>query len=321
MPQSSRVLVTGGAGFIGSNIVRTLLQRGYNVKVIDNLSTGFRKNLNGVESHIEFVLGDIRDLNATQRACRGVDYVLHQAAVPSVPRSINDPITTHESNVDGTFNVLLASRDNNVRKVVLASSSSIYGNRKTYGSKALKRKKESMKPMPLSPYAVQKLASEEYGKIFAHIYHIPTVCLRYFNVFGPLQNPKSEYAAAIPRFITAIMRNERPRIFGDGRQSRDFTYVENVVDANILAMNSTRVKMGETLNIACGKSISLLRLIDEINRILGKHIKPEHAPQRPGEVRHSLANVEKAKKLIGYEPKVDFAEGLRKTVGWYKEKA
>jgi UDP-glucose 4-epimerase len=259
------------------------------------------------------------DLSLLRQTFRGADYVLHLAALPSVPRSINDPLRSHDVNVNGTFNVLLSARDENIKKVVFASSSSIYGDRKTIGQKKLKHKKEMMKPMPLSPYAVNKLIGENYCKVFSHIYGLPTACLRFFNVFGPRQNPKSEYAAAIPKFITSIMNDERPPVFGDGRQSRDFTYVDNVVHANILAMTSPTVKKGETMNVACGESVSLLQLIEVINLVLGKDIRPEFLPARKGDVRDSLASIEKTRRLIAYKPLVNFRQGMLQTVKWYEE--
>lgn len=313
------VVVTGGAGFIGSNISRELLVQKYRVTIIDNFSTGRLQNLRGIRPDIKLVRGDIRNLALLQKCLRGADYVLHQAALPSVPRSIRNPLASHDVNVNGTFNVLLAARDQKIKKVVLASSSSIYGNRKYYGSRQLRYKKEAMKPMPLSPYAVNKLVGEEYAKVFAHIFKVPTVCLRYFNVFGPRQDPNSEYAAVIPRFILTMLNNQRPIIYGDGHQSRDFTYIENVVQANIGGMLSTNAGHGETINIACGETTSLLQLSRGIARALKKAIKPKFEPPRLGDVRNSLADIHKAKTLIGYSPQVRFEEGLRRTVKWYQE--
>lgn len=312
------VLITGGAGFIGSNIARELLRQDFRVTILDNLSTGRLENLTGIRANVRFIRGDIQNLAVVQRAMRGAAYVLHQAALPSVPRSINNPLASHNANVNGTFNVLLAARDNKVKKVVLASSSSIYGNRKSIGKQKIVNKKEVMKPMPLSPYAVNKLIGEEYAKVFAHIFNVPTVCLRYFNVFGPHQDPKSQYAAVIPKFITLLMRGEQPTIFGDGSQSRDFTYIENVVQANILAMLSKRAIHGETLNIACGESTSLLHVTRTITKLLGKKVRPKFGPVRAGDVKSSLADISKAKKYIGYAPKVKFGEGLKRTIAWYR---
>ncbi len=313
------VVITGGAGFIGSNIAHELLARKYGVTVIDNLATGRLENLHDIRRKITFVRGDIRNLDLLQRTFKGATYVLHQAALPSVPRSIRDPFASHDVNVNGTFNVLLAARDQKIKKVVLASSSSIYGNRKYYGSREFRDKKEVMKPMPLSPYAVNKLVGEEYAKVFAHIFQVPTVCLRYFNVYGHNQDPQSEYAAVIPRFITAMLTNKPIVIYGDGHQSRDFTYIDNVINANILAMLSPKASHGETMNVACGDSVSLLRLATSIGKILGKKPKITFEPARAGDVKHSLADISKAKKYIGYTPVVRFDDGLKRTVEWYRE--
>lgn len=313
-----KVIVTGGAGFIGSNLAIELLHRGYKVKVIDNLSTGLKKNLDSITNDIEFIEGDIRSLNLLEKHFAGQDFVLHQAALGSVPRSINDPQSTHETNVTGTLNVLIASRNQNIKKVVYASSSSIYGNRKYSGKKRVVMKKEMMKPMPLSPYSVTKLSAEYYIKVFSHIYELPTIILRYFNVFGPQQNPNTRYAAVIPLFIKAMLRGQSPTVYGDGLQGRDFTYVSNNVEANILAMNSQSSK-GESINIACSKTITLLQLIESINSILRTSIKPKFSDPRIGDVRNSLADITKAKNIINYSPTVFFEEGLKKTVEWYKQ--
>lgn len=313
------VVITGGAGFIGSNIAHELLARKFGVTVIDNLVTGRLENLHDIRRKIKFVRGDIRNLDLLQRTFKGAAYVLHQAALPSVPRSIRDPFASHDVNVNGTFNVLLAARDQKIKKVVLASSSSIYGNRKYYGTRQFRDKKEAMKPMPLSPYAVNKLVGEEYAKVFAHIFNVPTVCLRYFNVFGHNQDPKSEYAAVIPRFITAMLKKQPIVIYGDGHQSRDFTYIDNVVHANILAMTSLKATRGETLNIACSDSVSLLRLASTVGKILGKKPRIKFEPARAGDVKHSLADIRKAKNYIGYSPLVKFDDGLHRTVEWYRE--
>ena len=315
---NTTVLVTGGAGFIGSNIARELLSRKYRVKIIDNLSTGRMENLKDIRKKVQFIRGDIRNLQTVQRVMKGADYVLHQAALPSVPRSINNPLASHDVNVNGTFNVLLAARDNKVKKVVLASSSSIYGNRKNFGTRKIVHKKEVMKPLPLSPYAANKLIGEEYAKVFSHIFKVPTVCLRYFNVFGPHQDPKSEYAAVIPKFISLLLQGKQPIIFGDGSQSRDFTYIDNVVQANILAMLSKQAIHGETLNIACGESSTLLKITRTIATALGRKNKPKFGPVRAGDVKSSLADISKAKKFIGYKPTVKLKEGLRLTVAWYQ---
>jgi nucleoside-diphosphate-sugar epimerase len=308
------VVITGGAGFIGSNIARKLLQDGYRVKIIDNLSTGRIENLYDILPKIEFLGGDIQDLDFLNKAFRGADYILHQAALPSVPRSIDDPSSSHKVNVDGTFNVFLAACNAKVKKVVFASSSSVYGNRKSD-----KNKKEILKPLPLSPYAVTKLIGENYAKVFAHIYGLPTVSLRYFNVFGPGQDPNSQYSAVIPKFIKAVLKGERPIIYGDGKQTRDFTFIDNVVHANILAMKSTKVGLGESINIACDDAISLIKLTQTIGKILNKKITPKFEESKKGEVRNSRADIKKAKSLLSYQPKIKFKDGLERTIEWYKE--
>lgn len=307
----SKYIVTGGAGFIGSNIVKELVKRGETVKVIDNLSTGYKKNLADVKDQIEFVEGDIKDLDFLQKEFAGFDYVLHQAALCSVPRSINDPIASNANNIDGTLNVLVAARDNKIKRVVYASSSSVYGDQE------LDYKVETLPIKPLSPYALNKYAAERYTQLFYEIYGLETVCLRYFNVFGPNQDPDSAYSAVIPLFIKAILKGESPVIFGDGSQARDFTYVENNVEANILAATSSQ-GAGEVCNIACGSSISLNELVDMINKNLGTDIKPVYRENRQGDIKISKANVDKAKNILGYEPKVNFEEGLKKTIEWYK---
>ncbi|MFH1235495.1 MAG: SDR family oxidoreductase [Parcubacteria group bacterium] len=312
-----RVLITGGAGFIGSNIAHSLVRKGYRVTVLDNLSTGSKKNISDIIKKIKFVRGDIRNYQTVRRTMHNHDFVLHQAALPSVPRSIQNPRASHDNNINGTLNVLLAARDYKIKKVVLASSSSVYGNRKAPKTGNIQTKREYMKPMPLSPYAVTKLVSEYYAKVFSHIYNLHTVCIRYFNVFGPRQNPQSEYAAVIPKFITCLLHNQRPVIFGNGKQTRDFTYIDNVVRANILAMKSPATVSGETINIACGNSYSLLDLVSQLNKIIGTAIKPVFAPERTGDVKHSLADISKAKRLLHYQPWVSFEKGLKETVMWF----
>ena len=304
-------LVTGGAGFIGSNIVEELLKRGEKVRVLDNFSTGKRENILPFLDRIELIEGDIRSYHIVREAVDGVDFVLHQAALPSVPRSIKDPITTNEVNVGGTLNILNAALDAGVKRVVYASSSSIYGN-----SEVLP-KREDMTPNPMSPYAVSKLAGEKYCQVFSEIYGLETVCLRYFNVFGPRQDSNSQYSAVIPKFIAAMKKGERPTIYGDGKQSRDFTYVANVVEANLLACQVNSA-LGEVFNIACGKRYSLLGLVSKLNEIFGNNIEPIFTEPRKGDVRHSLASIVKAKKLIGYNPSVGFEQGLRKVVVYYE---
>lgn len=304
----ARYLVTGGAGFIGSNIVEELVERNKSVRVLDNLSTGRRENIEPFMDKIEFIEGDLRDLDTVRKAVDGVDYVLHQGALPSVPRSIDEPLTTNEVNVNGTLNVLISARDAGVKRVVYASSSSIYGN-----SEVLP-KREDMPPNPLSPYAISKLAGENYCRIFYQIYGLETVCLRYFNVFGPRQDPTSQYSAVIPKFINAVLNGSRPTIYGDGKQSRDFTYVANVVQANLLACEAEGVA-GELFNVACGERYTLLDLVAELNRILDKDIEPIFAEPRKGDVKHSMADISKAQSLLGYDKLVDFKSGMRKTIG------
>lgn len=305
----SSYLVTGGAGFVGSNIVGELLERGERTRVVDNLSTGRRENIAGFLQDIEFIEGDIRDLETVRKVMKGVDYVLHQAALPSVPRSVKDPIATTESNINGTLNILIAARDAGVRKVVYASSSSVYGDT------PILPKREDMKPNPLSPYAASKLTGEYYCKIFHQLFGLETVCLRYFNVFGPRQDPTSQYAAVIPRFMTAMQKGKPPVIYGDGEQTRDFTFVQNVVDANILACFSSKA-LGEIINIACGQQISLNRLIQIMNQILNTTLVPICLAPRPGDVRHSFADIGKAERVLKYRPIVPVDQGLEKLVQW-----
>jgi UDP-glucose 4-epimerase len=306
-------LVTGGAGFIGSNIVTELVERGARVRVLDNFSTGRRENLASFLETIDLIEGSLEDLPAVCRAVEGVDYVLHQAALPSVARSIDDPAATHAVNATGTLHLLIAARDAGVKRVVYASSSSIYGDSPTLP------KQEDMVPRPKSPYAVSKLAGEQYCRSFAHVYGLETVCLRYFNVFGPRQDPTSQYSAVIPLFITAILQGKIPTIYGDGGQSRDFSYVSNVVQANLLAAAAPGDAVGRTFNVAYGERYTLLDLIAALNDILGTDVEPIHAAPRPGDVRHSLADVSAAREALGYVPEVDFYEGLRRTVAWYRE--
>jgi UDP-glucose 4-epimerase len=300
-------LVAGGAGFIGSNLVEALVNRGLRVRVLDNFSSGRRRNLAGLEDRIEVFEGDIRDYWTVTNAMEGVGIVLHQAALPSVERSIDNPLTSNEVNINGTLNLLEAARRNKVKKFIYASSSSIYGN-----TSSLPRR-EQMKPEPLSPYAITKLAGEEYCLTYHRLYGLETVCLRYFNVFGPRQNPSSQYAAVIPKFIMQLYRGETPVIYGDGGQSRDFTYVSNVVEANLLACESDSVA-GEIINVACGTSFDLNQLAAMLNQIMGTNIKPQYAPPKPGDVRQSLAEITKAQQLLGYHPAVNFHQGLRLTV-------
>ncbi|MEM4389301.1 MAG: SDR family oxidoreductase [Candidatus Micrarchaeia archaeon] len=304
----ARILITGGAGFIGSNLAHVLCKKN-DVVVLDDFSTGRRENLEGAD--IELVVGSVCDLNAVRRACQGVDFVLHQAALPSVPRSVTDPLATNAANVTGTLNVLIAARDAGVKRIVYASSSAVYGEQKA------RRKSERLSPNPISPYAASKLAGELYCRVFFQTYGLETVCLRYFNVFGPRQNPTGEYAAVVPRFISALLRGVPPVIYGDGRQSRDFTYVDNVVQANILAMKA-KGAAGKVFNIACGKAYSVLTLLHTLEKIIGKKSTPKFLPPRQGDIRHSLADIELARRVLGYRPTVGFEEGLRKTVAWFE---
>lgn len=304
-------LVTGGAGFIGSHLVRGLLDRGHAVRVVDNFSSGKRENLHDTIERIEVVEGDVSNPEIAARACADMEAVLHEAAIPSVPRSIDNPAASHVANTNGTFQLLMAARDAGVRRFVYAASSSAYGE-----TPALP-KVESMPTSPLSPYAVQKLSGEHYCKVFCDCYGLSTISLRYFNVFGPYQDPKSQYAAAIPAFITAILRDAPPTVYGDGEQTRDFTYIDNVVEANVLAATAPEAR-GDIVNIACGASISVNAIIKMINERLGKNIKPNYVPERPGDIRDSWADISLAKERIGFAPIVDIAEGLNRTIEWYQ---
>jgi len=308
----SKILVTGGAGFIGCNIVRRLLKEGHGVRVLDNFSTGRRENLEGVD--VELIEGDLTSYHMVQRAVKGVDYVLHQGALPSVPRSVNDPIATVNVNIMGTLNVLTASYEAGVKRVVYASSSSIYGDTPELP------KRETMLPQPKSPYAASKLAGEYLCRVFYETYGLEVVILRYFNVFGPFQNPHSQYAAVISKFIMAALKGEPVTIFGDGCQSRDFTFVDNVVEANLAALQAPKSALGKPINIACGQSYTLLDLVTTLEELLDTRIKRVFKEPRPGDVQHSLADISLAKELLGYEPKVDFREGLRRTVAWYRDR-
>jgi UDP-glucose 4-epimerase len=297
------VLVTGGAGFIGSNLVRALLEHGDTVRVLDNFSTGSRGNLGGLEQDVEIVEGELRSYERVHAATRGADVVFHQGALPSVPRSVQDPLTTSAVNVEGTLNVLLAARDENVGRVVFASSSSVYGN-----TGELPRVETAM-PDPIAPYAVAKLAAERYCVSFSRVYDLETVALRYFNVFGPHQDPRSQYAAVVPRFIAAVAAGQPVPIHGDGTQSRDFTYVSNVVEANIAAAEAEGVS-GTVLNVAAGASATVNELADAIGRALEREVEKEYLPPRPGDVHASWADVSEARRLLGWEPRVELAEGL-----------
>ena len=305
-------LITGGAGFIGSHIAEQLVRDGHYVRVLDDLSSGHQANLASMRDSVEFIEGDIRNTQVVNEAVKGAYVVFHEAALGSVPRSVSDPVTTHQVNITGTLNVFLASRDAGVRRVVYASSSSVYG------ETPVLPKREDMSPQPLSPYALSKLAGEHYASVFKHVYNFEIVSLRYFNIFGPRQDPESQYAAVIPRFITALLNGKAPVVYGDGLQSRDFTFVENVVSANLLAAEADGVA-GEAFNVACGGRYTLLDLLNKTKEILGSDIKPVHEAARAGDVRDSQASIEAAQKAFGYRVSVDFAEGLQKTIEWYKQ--
>jgi UDP-N-acetylglucosamine/UDP-N-acetylgalactosamine 4-epimerase len=307
----SRYLVTGGAGFIGSHLVEALLARGEDVVVLDDFSTGRRENLAPFLDRVRLVEASIEDERACAEAVAGVDFLLHQAALGSVPRSVADPARTHDVNLTGTLNLLVAAGAAGVRRVVYAASSSAYGNTEELP------KHEGMVPRPLSPYAVTKLAGEEYCRAFHASYGLATVSLRYFNVFGPRQDPTSQYAAVIPLFVTAAMAGRPPVIFGDGEQSRDFTYVENVVRANLQACEAPASASGEVFNIGCGERITINRLWREIRSLVGADVEPAHEAARPGDVRHSLASLDRARRTLGYAPEVGLAEGLGRTVAWF----
>ena len=307
-----RFLVTGGAGFIGSNICRRLVSEGALVRVLDNLSTGRKSNLADIIDKIEFIEADMGDETVARNAMDGIDVVLHQGAIPSVPLSIDNPARTHISCVDATFTLLLAARDAGIKRFVYAASSSAYGNSPTLP------KVETMVTDPLSPYAVAKLVGEYYCKVFYSVYGLETICLRYFNVFGPYQDPASQYAAAIPAFVVSILKDTPPTIYGDGLQSRDFTYIDNVVNANLIAARAKHTA-GQVVNIACGEVVTINAIIDMINEIVGKDVKPEYAPDRAGDVKHSLADITKANEVIGYTPSVAFREGLQTAIDWYRK--
>ncbi len=310
MIHMTKVLVTGCAGFIGSNLVEALLKKGYDVAGIDDFSTGRKENMRGMR--FEFHRGSINDRKLMMRILHGVDFVSHQAAIPSVPRSIEDPIETNHANIDGTLSLLVCARDAGVKRVVFASSSSIYGSGKQLP------KRESMTADPISPYALSKHVGEVYCRLFNDIYGLETIILRYFNVFGPRQNPDSDYAAVIPKFIKLMLLGKTPTIYGDGEQTRDFSHVENVIGANIMSMTAPKKACGTAYNIACEERTSLNRLVSEINGILGTAIKPRYAVERPGDVKHSLADISLARRNLGYKPGIGFRAGLEKVIGWYR---
>jgi nucleoside-diphosphate-sugar epimerase len=305
-------LVTGGSGFIGSHIVDELLRRGERVRVLDNLSTGRKQNLDHVAGKIEFHELDIRDLERIRPVFSGVDYVIHLAAIPSVPRSVKDPLTSNAVNIDGTLHVLLAARDAGVKRLVFAASSS------AYGDNPVLPRVESHAPRPLSPYGLTKLAGEYYCHLFTRLYGLETVALRYFNIFGPRQNPDSPYSGVLSLFIAAYIRGQVPVIFGDGEQSRDFTYVANAVQATLLACTAPVAAAGKVINVGVGESFTLNRTIELLNGIFGRLVKPQYRPTREGDVRESLADISLARELLGYEPAFRYEDGLRRTVEWYR---
>jgi nucleoside-diphosphate-sugar epimerase len=307
-------LVTGAAGFIGSALVRELLERGERVRAVDNFKTGKRENLEGLWDDIEFEELDVNDFERLSKVCAGVDCVLHQAAIPSVPKSVADPLTSHRANIDGTINTLLAAREANVRRFVYAASSSAYGDTPTLP------KREDMKPNPISPYAVQKLAGELYTSVFHRVYGMETVALRYFNVFGPRQDANSQYAGVLAKFITLMLQGKQPSIYGDGEQSRDYTYVDNVVRANLLASQAAAHRIaGRTFNVATGVRYTLKEVFELLKEVTGYTGEPRYDADRVGDVKHSLADIGAAREAFGYAPIVEFKEGLRRTVAWYRE--
>ena len=309
----AKYLVTGGAGFIGCNLVRYILAKGHDVVVVDNLATGKRQNMADFLDRIEFIEGDIRDRELMDRAVAGCTAIFHQAALGSVPRSVEDPATSHDVNVNGTLTVLEAARAAGLKRVIFAASSSAYGDREE------SPKHEAMAPLPASPYAASKVACEGYMRAYAACYGMETLSLRYFNVFGPYQDPEGPYAAVIPAFVSRLLRRQPPTVYGDGEQSRDFCYIDNVCEANWLAAQAPpEVCDGSAVNIACHASTSLNQILEILRELLGTDIQAEYTDPRPGDVRHSLADVSLAGKLIGYKPKVFFADGLRKAIDWYK---
>lgn len=308
-----KFLVTGGAGFIGSNIVEELLKRNYFVRILDNFSTGKRERIEQFLNKVELIEGDIRNEQDLKRALDGIDFVLHQAALRSVPRSVDDPLSTNEVNITGTLKLQLAAHQAKVKRVVYASSSSVYGDSKNIPQK------ETQTPSPISPYAVSKLSAENYCQVFAKTFGMETVSLRYFNVFGPRQDPESKYAAVIPQFIQSVLNNSQIEVHGDGKQSRDFTYIDNVVSANILAALTPGIS-GQVFNIACGKSNSVLDIVKTLEEITSSKLQRNHIAPRAGDVRRTCADISKAKKLLKYSPKVEFKEGLKRTFEWFTEK-
>jgi len=310
----ANVLITGGAGFIGSHLATRLVERGHRVRILDNFSSGRRENLTHLAGRFELIEGDIRDAETCHRAARDVEFVFHEAAIGSVPKSVEDPQASHDVNVNGTFNVLRAAADGKVRRFIYAGSSS------AYGDTTESPKHEGIRPEPLSPYAVQKLAGELYARAFYECFGLGSISLRYFNVFGARQDPHSRYAAVIPAFVFAMLRGEPPVVYGDGEQTRDFTYVDNVVDGNVLAMEAEATR-GEAVNVACGAAISINQLIAALNRLLGTHIAPRYADPRPGDILHSCAAIGLARRLLGYEPRIGMEEGLHRALDHFRETA
>jgi UDP-glucose 4-epimerase len=311
----SLYLITGIGGFIGSSVARALLARGERVRGVDNFSTGNRDNIAEIRDRIDFREADILDLDAMHQACAGADFVLHQAAIPSVPKSVLDPLGSNRANIDGTVNVLVAARDAKVKRVVYAASSSCYGDTPTLP------KHEAMKPDPISPYAVAKLASEQYMISFYRCYGLETVALRYFNVFGPRQDPSSPYSGVLAKFITVMLRGEQPTIYGDGEQSRDFTFIDNVVEGNLLACKAPAAKAaGQAFNVATGRRITLNETFKVLQSLTSYSGQPRYEAERGGDIKHSLADISKAEAGLAYKPSVDFEEGLRRTVEWYRGK-
>ena len=313
MNLTTNVLVTGGAGFIGSNLADELIQQGAKVKIIDNLITGFRENLEEINGDFEFIEGDLNDADKLKKAIEGVEIVFHQAAIPSVPRSVDNPAETHQACVNGTFNLLLKAKDSGVKRLIYAASSSAYGDQLSLP------KLETMPPEPLSPYAAAKLMGEYYCSVFSNVYDLETISLRYFNVFGPRQNPSSMYSGVISRFVDALMKDETPVIFGDGETSRDFTYIANVINANIKAANTSK-GIGTVMNCANGERISLNELLEVLKKITGKpDVTADYQPERKGDVKHSQAGNQRAIECLGYEKLVGLEEGLIKTIDWWKQ--
>jgi UDP-glucose 4-epimerase len=309
-----KYLITGGAGFIGSNLARKLVSQGADVVVLDDFSTGKSENLDDLKDKVRVIKGDICDIDTVRQATEGADYVLHHAAVVSVPRSVKDPLRTNAVNVDGTLNCLVAARDAGAKRFVFAASSSAYGD-----SEELP-KREDMSALPLSPYGVAKLVGEMYCKVFNDVYGLETVSLRYFNIFGPFQDPTSQYSAVVPIFIASLLKGKSPLVYGDGEQSRDFTFIDNAVDANLLAVKSEKAA-GSVINVACGARFTLNELIDDLKGLLGASVETAYTDARPGDIKHSLGDISAARHLLGYQPKVSFEEGLRQTVDWFRARA